>query len=55
METIKKHYPFWLGLFLIICMCGYSITREAPSVFLIISFLIGWFRMTDFNSYKHNL
>jgi hypothetical protein len=46
MEKIKKYYPFWLGLIVFIFLNGIEIIRHAPSVGMLIMYLIGYFKLT---------
>jgi hypothetical protein len=46
MEKIKKYYPFWLGLLVLIFLNGIEIIRIAPSTGMLIMYLIGYFQLT---------
>jgi hypothetical protein len=46
MKTIKKYYPFWLGIICLILINGIPIFREAPSIGMILMYLIGYFKWT---------
>ena len=46
MEKIKKYYPFWLGLLVFISLNGIELIREAPSIGMLIMYLIGYFKLT---------
>lgn len=46
MEKIKKYYPFWLGFLVFIALNGFQIIREAPSIGMLIMYLIGYFKLT---------
>jgi len=46
MEKIKKYYPFWLGLLVFITLNGFEIIRGAPSMGMLIMYLIGYFKLT---------
>ena len=46
MEKIKKYYPFWLGVLVCISINGYEIIRDAPSIGMLLMYLIGFFKWT---------
>jgi succinate-acetate transporter protein len=46
MKTFLKYYPFWLGLLVLIILNSFSIIRQAPSMGMIIMYLIGYFQLT---------
>ena len=46
MSKIKKYYPFWLGLLIFIVLNGIPIMREAPSIFSLLMYIIGYFKLT---------
>ena len=46
MEKIKKYYPFWLGLLFLIGLNGIEIIRQAPSMGMLIMYLVGYFKLT---------
>jgi hypothetical protein len=46
MEKIKKYYPFWLGVLVCIFLNGNEIIREAPSIGMLLMYLIGFFKWT---------
>lgn len=48
-SIVKKHYPFVLGLILCVCIAGYPLFRQAPSVFLLFMYLVGYFKLTKFH------
>jgi hypothetical protein len=50
MEKIKKYYPFWLGLLVFITLNGFEIIREAPSMGMLIMYLIGYFKLTKLHN-----
>jgi hypothetical protein len=50
MEKIKKYYPFWLGLLVFIALNGFEIIREAPSMGMLIMYLIGYFKLTKLHN-----
>ena len=50
MEKIKKYYPFWLGLIVFIILNGIEIIREAPSMGMLIMYLIGYFKLTKLHN-----
>jgi len=47
MEKIKKYYPFWLGL--IVCIGLIGIYKEVLSLAVLWAYVIGYFRLFDFN------
>ena len=47
MKIIKKYYPFWLGLY--VCVLLVNLTREYSSIGILLAFIIGYYRLTDFN------
>jgi len=51
MKIVKKYYPFWLGLLVFIILNGFEIIRSAPSIGMLIMYLIGYFKLTKL----HNL
>jgi len=48
-EKIKKYYPFWLGIVALISINGITVFREAPSIGMFIMYIIGYFKLTNFN------
>jgi hypothetical protein len=46
MQIIKKYYPFWLGLLVFILLNASPLIRQAPSVGMLIMYLIGYFKLT---------
>ena len=46
MNTIKKYYPFWIGLLFLIILNSFEIIRDAPSIGMIIMYLVGYFNLT---------
>jgi hypothetical protein len=50
MEKIKKYYPFWLGLLFLIFINGFESIRQAPSVGMIIMYLVGYFQLTKLHN-----
>jgi hypothetical protein len=46
MEKLKKYYPFWLGVLVLIALNGYEIFRQAPSIAMLIMYLVGYFKLT---------
>lgn len=49
MEKFKKYYPFWLGLLFFIALNGIEIIRQAPSMGMLIMYLVGYFKLTKFH------
>ena len=48
LDIVKKYYPLVIGLTLCVSMAGYPLFRQAPSVFLLLMYLIGYFNLTKF-------
>ena len=46
-DKIKQYYPFWLGLFC--CILLVYMFKNSPSVAILIAFMVGYFKLTDFN------
>lgn len=49
MNTFKKYYPFWLGLIIFIILNASPQLRQAPSIPMLIMYLIGYFKLTKFH------
>lgn len=49
MKPFLKYYPFWLGLIIFIVLNGIPIMREAPSIFSLLMYIIGYFKVTKFH------
>lgn len=45
-QIIKKYYPFWLGLFMIICLLGTCVKYNIASFAVIGAYLIGFFKLS---------
>jgi hypothetical protein len=45
-EDFKKYYPFWLGLIACIIL---SLFKDLYPLTIIIAFIVGYFRLTNFN------
>lgn len=46
MDKVKKYYPFWLGLLVLVILNSYPIFREAPSIGMMLMYIIGYFKLT---------
>ncbi len=49
-KTLLKYYPFWLGLIVLIILNSYPIIRQAPSVGMLLMYIIGYFKVTKFHN-----
>lgn len=43
-KYFKPYYPFWLGILVWIALNGFEIIREAPSIGMLIMYLLGYFK-----------
>lgn len=50
MKTLKKYYPFWLGLLTLLILNFFEIIKQDPITGMIIMYLVGYFRLTKLHN-----
>jgi hypothetical protein len=52
-KIFLKYYPFWLGLLVCITLIGKSSQYGLWSFSVLLAYIVGYFKLTNFNQFKN--